>query len=247
MIYLYLLLTIASSFASDPYTLSDEEINPDSQEVLIKKPEKYLRHESMIYDLNTSKGIRDQRQYTGEDSQRLSIAGHIMAQYEHPRDLMGLDVTYAMRSKSYDRLWWGLQGFHHQTYFNSISSIPKSSTKPQRPGSAKAQVSGLGIGVSYRFKLILDFFETENIFETVDVYANYAQLKDDHTAQTFTGALLSTQYGLHKRTSSSFYYGAKFGYTIGPLRRKAEQNESASERTISVGWLSAAFEIGAFY
>ena len=59
---LIVLLTFLNiSLATDPWTLSEEEQNPDTQDILIKKPEKYLRNESVIYDLNTDLGIKDQK------------------------------------------------------------------------------------------------------------------------------------------------------------------------------------------
>ncbi len=51
---LIMLLTFLNiSLATDPWTLSEEEQNPDTQHILIKKREKYLRNESVIYYLNT--------------------------------------------------------------------------------------------------------------------------------------------------------------------------------------------------
>ncbi|HLW56806.1 MAG TPA: hypothetical protein VKY27_05440, partial [Bacteriovoracaceae bacterium] len=69
---LYFLIFIAST-SLYALPLSDEDKNPGAEEILIKKPEKYLRDESMIYNFNSSLGLRDQRKYTGLDKNKFAV------------------------------------------------------------------------------------------------------------------------------------------------------------------------------
>src|SRR5688500_8264771 len=110
LFFLFLLLPL-SAWAQDPLTLTEEDLNPDSEEVLIKRPEKHLRHESMIYDLNPDLGIKDQRQFTGTDRNRLSVAGHLNGNYEQLSDLLGIEAVYMRRTEHFSRIWWGAQFF----------------------------------------------------------------------------------------------------------------------------------------
>jgi hypothetical protein len=72
----FLLLPLAfTAMAQGPLELTEEELNPSAEDILIRQPEKLLRHESMIYDLDSKLGIKDQRQYTGNDSNRFSLRG----------------------------------------------------------------------------------------------------------------------------------------------------------------------------
>lgn len=232
--------------------LPEEELNPSAEEVLIKKPEKYLRDESMIYDLNNELGIRDQRRYTGGDRSRLSISGHLNGNYEHFNELLGFDLIWMRRTTRYNQFWWGAQLFQHRVYFenvteNATAGGTNSEASFQRPADVKDSVLGFGPGVGYRFKLLLDFFPTEDAFETVDVFVNRLSFNEKYIGKTYDGWGLTTNYGIHKRTSTSFFWGGKFSYNVGTVTRPAIDGESKSDRSLALGWLSIAAEIGLFY
>lgn len=252
MKYLILFILPLQLFANT-FDLTEEELNPESEEILLKKPEKYQRHESMVYNFNTDLGIKDQRRYTGEDRNRFSLAGHISSDYEHPNRLFGGEVTYMRRTTRYNQIWWGAQFFQHSTYFSSITQNVSSSGVLNSEGSFKRgnyeknMVRGLGLGVSYRFKLLLDFFPTEDVFENIDVFFNSIQLDESFIDKRYQGYGLSTNYGIHKRSGQSYFYGGKFSYNVANVTRAAIGSESKSDRSLSLGWLSFAFELGFFY
>ena len=251
MTYILLLLLPLAAFA-DFYDLPEEELNPDSEEVLIKKPEKYLRHESMIYDLDTDLGIKDQRRYTGEDRNRLSISGHVSGNYEQFSDLFGGDIAYLRRTTRYHQLWWGAQFFQHRTYFDAITQNPanrgtNSEGSFQRPGDVRNTVMAAGLGVGYRFKLLLDFFPTEDVYENIDVFVNGVQLNESFIDREYRGYGLTANYGIHKRTSTSFFWGGKMSYNFASVTRRPIVNEPRKDRSLTLGWLSFAFELGIFF
>jgi hypothetical protein len=246
----YLLLLLLSPLFS---IHAQTEARPSAEEILIQRPEKHLRHESMIYDLNTDLGIRDQRKFTGEDKNRLSVAGHISGDYEHFDEIFGFEATYMRKTSWFNELWWGFQIFQHRTYFDAITQNHTSGTNPnseaqfQRANGVKNTVLGLGPGVGYRFKLLLDFFETEDVFESIDVFANVIDLEETHIGENYRGYGLTTNYGIHKRSSTSFFYSGKLSYNLASVTRSALGDESKRERSLSLGWLSVAFELGFFY
>ncbi len=251
MTYILLLLLPLTAFA-DFFDLPEEELNPDSEEVLIKKPEKYLRHESMIYDLDTDLGIKDQRRYTGEDRNRLSISGHVSANYEQFGDLFGGDIAYLRRSTRYHQLWWGAQFFQHRTYFDAITQNPANSGTNsegsfQRPGDVRNTVMGVGLGVGHRFKLLLDFFPTEDVYENIDVFVNGVQLNESFVDRQYRGYGLTANYGIHKRTSTSFFWGGKMSYNVASVSRRPIANEPRKARSLTLGWLAFALELGIFF
>lgn len=252
MTYLLLLLLPLNVMAASLFDMTEEEQNPEAQEILIKKPEKYLRDESMIYDLNTNLGIKDQRRYTGTDNNRFSIAGHINGNYEQPTDILGVEVNYMRRSTRYHQAFWGAQFFHHKTYFDAITQNhstggANSEASFQRPGGTKNTVMAFGLGAGYRFKLLLDFYETEDVFETVDVFVNAVQLDESFIDEVYRGYGLTASYGIHKRSSTSYFYGGKFSYNVASVTREAIANEDKSDRSLALGWLSLAFELGWYY
>ncbi len=243
------------SLAQDFLHLSQEERDPEAQEVLIQKPEKFLRNESMIYDLNTNIGIKDQRRYTGNDRNRVSLAGHISSDYEHPMDILGLEFTYMKRSTRYNQIWYGFQFFQHRTYFDAITQNQEAETGDNsndesqfnRPGNTKNTILAGGLGVGYRFKLLLDFFQTEDMFESIDVFANYLNLNETFIGKKYNGYGLTTNYGLHKRVSTNYFYGGKLSYNLATVTRPALGNEKPGDRSFALGWLSVAFELGLFF
>jgi hypothetical protein len=249
----FILLLLPLTVHADFFDLSEEEVNPKSEEILIKKPEKYLRHESMIYDLESELGIEDQRRYTGSDRNRFSIAGHMSGNYEQLTDILGFELNYMRRSTRYNQFFYGAQFFQHRTYFDAISQnangggAANTESSLSRPGNVKNTVMGVGLGVGYRFKLLLDFYPTEDVFETVDVFINAIQLTENYIGKTYRGYGLTTNYGLHKRSGNDFIYGAKLSYNVASVTRSAISNESKSNRSLSLGWLSLAFEIGFYY
>lgn len=249
---LILLLTFSvHTFADvDPFDLPEEEWNPSTEEILIRKPEKHLRNESMIYDLNTNLGIKDQRRYTGQDWNRFSVAGHVNATYEHPQNLYGFDATYLHRLKRYNKIWLGGHFFNHFSRFGTVSDNASSGAEAgtRRASNAKNTIMGAGLGVGYRFKLLLDFWNTEDVFENVDVFANYLSFKENFIDETYKGYGLTMNYGIHKRSSTNYFYGGKLSYNIGSVVRPSRGGgESPGDRTLPLGWLSLAFEMGFFY
>lgn len=250
MKFLFLILLSLPAFADvDPFDLTEEEYNPSTEDVLIKRKEKYLRNESMVYDLNTNLGIKDQRRYTGSDWNRFSVAGHVNASYEHPQNLYGFEAQYLHRSKRYNNIWYGGQFFNHFSRFGTVSD--NSSTGKEatfnRGSNVKNTIMGLGLGVGYRFKLLLDFLPTEDVFENIDVFVNYLNFKEKFVDETYKGYGLTMNYGLHKRSSTNFFYGGKISYNIGSVVRPGQGGESPSDRTLPLGWLSMGFEMGFFY
>lgn len=247
-VFLLLILPSAAFAAWDDYLSQDEYLDVPTEEILIKKPEKFLRNETMIYDLNTDLGIRDQRKYTGTDRNRFSLSGHLSADYEHLSDILGVDVTYLRRSERYDRIWWGAHFFRHSTAFDAVAD-QQTDEALGRPGNQKETITGVGLGLSYRFKLMLGFWETENVFENIDVFVNYLRFDETFVDKTYQGYGLTTSYGLIKRSSTNFYYGPKISYNFAPVKReKLDASEtSRRSRELTLGWLSLAFELGFFY
>lgn len=249
---LILLFVSSPLYAQYNYDIPEEELNPETEDVLLRKPEKFLRNESMIYDFNTDLGIKDQRRYTGQDRNRFSVAGHISADYEHFNDILGIDFSYMRRSTSYRQAWYGFQFYRNRTFFDNItqnraSTGANSEGSLQRPNNVENSVMAAGLGMGYRFKLLLDFFEAEDVFESVDVFANYVTLDEEFVGQTYNGWGLTTNYGIHKRSSSNYFYGGKLSYNLAVVTRDAIADESKDDRSLSLGWLSLAFEIGFFY
>jgi hypothetical protein len=248
MMYLFALLALlgTSAFAYD-WRLSEEELNPTAEDVLLRRPEKHQRSEAMIYDLNTELGIKDQRRFTGNDWNRISFAGHLSSDYEHFTDILGIEAAYMRRSARYDRIWWALQFFNHRTYFDAIAENSADASGGAVPNNSRTTVMAGGAGVGYRFRLLLDFWPLDDVFENVDVFVNYLTLNESFFDRSYRGYGLTANYGIHKRSGVSFFYGGKISYNFAAMRRGALNNEPVSQRSFAIGWLSLALEFGYYY
>lgn len=254
MKFFLILLFIPFMALASPLDPSYEDLNPTTEDILIRKKEKYQREESMIYNFNSSLGIKDQRHYTGTDKNRIAFAGHLAADYEHFQNILGGEFSYMRRTDSFSRIWYGGQVFTHTAAFDAITQRPtKVSTSPTaesnliRTGDAKNTLLGLGLGAGYRFKFFFDMFQAEDWFETIDVFVNNVQMSDKLVKKNYAGWGLTTNYGFHKRSGTSFFYGGKISYNLASVTRPVLGDETKKERSLSLGWTSLAFEFGFFF
>jgi hypothetical protein len=248
MKWLILTLLIISSvqaayeFPDEAFDISDEELNPSDLEVLRTRKEKYQRDESMVDPINSLTGLRDMRRYTGFDRTKLSASLHLNGHYEQLARLVGGEFSWLKRRENWSKAWWGFTLRTHRTQWGQITQNRSTGGEAvdQRPKDASQQLNSFGLGGAYRFKLFLDFFETKDVFETVQVFATYNTLADSFSKLNYQGYGLTTDYMLHKRTRTSFFYGGKFSYNLAYVQAKKSRN-------LSLGWYTFALETGFFY
>jgi hypothetical protein len=235
--------------------LSDDELDPPMEEVMVKKPEKYLRHQNVMKGHVDDSGMPLGSLYTGKERHRMSAALLLQGNYEFLNQQQGFEATYMYLIPSWKNSWWGVTARQTRTKFKFISnspsrtsgSSPDSEAATDRPGGSNQAITQLGIGAGYRFKLLLDFFETENVFETIDVFLTTNQLDDSYRDRTFRGYGFIADYSLLKRSGAHFFYGGKFNYNLALVTREAISNETKNERSLSLGWFSLGFVIGYYY
>lgn len=243
----YLILTLlfstnlvaAYQHPDEAYNLDDEEVNPGDREIMQTYKEKYLRDESVVDPISSATGVRDMRRYTGLDRNKLSLGVHVNGQYEALSSLQSFEGSYMRRMDNWSKLWIGGTVRATSASFSEITQNKSSGPEAafQRPNNSTQNIIGAGLGVAYRLKLFLDFYPMKDVFEFVNVYGMYNMMKDEFTGQTYSGYGLTTEYSLHKRTRSSFFYGAKFTHNISWVELNSSSN-------FSLGWYTFAFETG---
>ncbi len=223
----------------EAFDLTADELNPTHEEVE-KRKEKYKWDESLVSPYNSDLGINDDKRYTGRDRNKLSAAFHLNGQYERLQELRSFEVTWLRRSEAWHKLWWGATYRRAESQWDEITTNNQSGGESafDRPGDADQTINSLGLGFGYRFKLFLDFFETKDVFESVQVFGTYNTLAEGFTGDNYKGYGMTADYGLHKRTRASFFYGGKFTYNI------AWVEGPESNRTLSLGWYTFALEAG---
>lgn len=242
--FVFLLLLSPSLFAayeepSEAFLLDDEEERPSDRDVLQIYKEKYQRDESMVDPISSTTGVRDMRRYTSLDRNKLSLAFHLNGQYESLSGLQGFEASYLRRVDNWSKLWIGGTVRASSADFSEITKNKTTGLEAadQRPPNANQSIFGVGLGVAYRLKLFLDFFPTRDVFEFVTVYGMYNTVKDEFTSNSYAGYGLTTEYSLHKRSRTSFFYGGKFTHNISWV-------EEERNRNFSLGWYTFALEAG---
>jgi hypothetical protein len=224
--------------------LSNEEIN--------QKKESTLKDEAMVIDTNPLTGIKDKTHYTAKDHHRLSGAYLANGEVLKLSNYSGFMGEYAFKAYG---IWWHAFVEKSASTFKTISENKRLSTSTtigsearfQRPDESKQDLFSYGAGIGYRFKSIWEWLEFEDLFETIAVFGVKHSLKESYRDLSYAGYGFRADYGIHKRASTSFFYGLKASYNIGTVRRALDVGEISSEGSLALSWFSLGAEIGYYY
>lgn len=229
---------------AEAFDLSPEEQEPTAEDVLNRRKEKFQRDELMVYDIDKDIGFADRRRWTGDDRNRLAAAFHLNGQYEFLRELQSIEVSWLRRTNNWHKLWWGAMLKQTNGEYGAMAdNNPNEGITRER--SEKQSLTTFGAGVGYRLRLLTDFIETDKTMETVNVFATYNTLGSDRSEE-YKGYGFTADYGLHRRTRSSFFWGGKFTYNLAWVER-SQSNTPQTGRSLSLGYYTFAFEAGFYF
>lgn len=248
------LFSALSSLAQSRLELYQDEENYKklSNDQLLDKKDVTLQDESIIYDMNKETGIKDKSHYTGRDEYKFS--GNYLGHWELNKftTISSFDVHF---SKRFDDFW--IETFLSRTAAtfkaisenktHNINAQSTSESRFQRPDAAKELLLSGGVGVGYRFKMIYQFIETADVFETVTAYLVRHMLDESYRNDDYNGYGVRADYGIHKRTSTSFFYGGRLSYNFGMVKRHLADGESDSEGSLALSWMAIGFEAGYYF
>ncbi len=247
-----------SSIKRDRQELYDNR-NPDRQgrSALLKQSEIYLADEALINQFNRQLGLDEGAFYTFTDNHRLSFAYHINFDLNDAMGVNGFEINYVKRLNNFQRSFWSLIYKSHTANFSQVSQNPtEDNSRPptsdrfpgnQRPDDAAQKITTMGIGYAHRFKLILDFFPTQKVFEQINVNAGYTTLNDAHSGSQYKGYGFMSDYEIIYRSSQKLFYGLKFSYNLFPVSRAPLEGEASTDHKLTLSWVSMAFNIGYYF
>ncbi len=220
-----------------------------------QSPHKYLVEDSIVYDLNSNSQLKEDVTFTGNDNDRLAGSYHFHYEYSKITSVNGFQLSYAKKFGSlwYEAFYQQLSGTFSGLAENQTPQSPTANSNPYaesrnyRPTDSSADLTLYGLGVGHRFKFFLDYFDTYDLFETINLYLTYNTLNDEFTAQSYSGWGLKADYGIHKRVNSSFFIGGRFSYNWAQVQRTEINDERADDRRLMLSWLNIAFEMGFYY
>lgn len=243
-----MLLPVARGAYENPheaFDLAPEEVEPTGEDVLNRRKEKYQRDELMVYDINQDLGISDKRRWTGDDRNRLAAAFHVNGQYEYLAEAQAIEASWLRRTNNWHKLWWGAMAKRTSGEFRTFATNNSNESRATA-GDAKISVTSIGLGVGYRLRLLMDFLQTDKTMETVNLFATYNALDGGGNAENYRGYGMIAEYGLHRRTRSSFFWGGKFTYNLAWVER-SESNRAQEARSLTLGNYSFALEAGFYF
>lgn len=221
---------------------------------VIKDKDHYLKNEILIDDFDTEKGVHSDRIYTGNDRHHFTVSYQFSPDYSDLVKIQAFEAQYHYRFNNMHDTWVGFMVKKDQNKFSAISSNSSTATRTTtstddyellRADETEMSILSAGLGVGYRFKLLLEFFKTEQTFEKVMVFFNYLSMTDGEYNFDYSGYGLTADYSLLVRSGKNFIYGIKLTYNMGIVKKKALiEEESSVDRTRSIGWLSSGFVLG---
>lgn len=175
-----------------------------------------LSDDSLIKEIDTDLGQGNDFFSTAKDSMRFSASIGTSYQFKISEQL-DFDFQFLKRLKGSNDGWLALQFKSLQGTYDQIADPAEStSTTPHvnadsnydRTGKIQS-ISMIGLGYSHRFKFLQAWLESNQVFETTAVYFNYVTSSDETTELKYAGYGMTADFGIHKRSLQSFFYGLK--------------------------------------
>lgn len=222
-------------------TPSPESLSPGD---LNANEEVFLFNESLLTE---DKGGYNEAFYTGNDDNRFSLGYQFSTNYEDFTELSSLEIIFSKQLQRYSEVW--ISGILKRTTgkYKAMAEEIQTSNGDVKRSDSQQSFTTVGVGGGYRFKALAKAWGTDRIFETIDAYLTYNRHLDGATDERYQGFGMLADYGLHYRSTESFYYGGKLSYNIAALERPAEDDEKLQDRSLVFGWLALGFELGYYY
>ncbi len=219
-----------------PESLSPGDLNNNS--------EVFLFNESLLME---DKGGYTEAFYTGNDKNRFSLGYQFSTNYQDFTELSSLEMVFSRQLERYSEVWISAVLKRTTGKYEAMAEEIQTSNGDVKRSDSQQSFTTVGLGGGYRFKTLARVFNSARIFETIDAYLTYNRHLDGATDERYQGFGLLADYGLHYRSTESFYYGGKLSYNIAALERSAQSGEKLEDRSLVFGWTALGFELGYYY
>ncbi|MBC7715010.1 MAG: hypothetical protein H7177_16810 [Rhizobacter sp.] len=183
--------------------------------------------------------------YNPTHDNRFSFMAGFNSSLQKSSDLSNFAFSYA---KQMDHFWIDSNVVFTKGLFREMSA-----NNPKATGAMNDQIElqqnnlttiGVGIGRETRYAQTLLPFD--GIYELMAADLTYNSYKEDYSGKTFTGPGLLAKFSLYKRFNDYFSAGAHFNYNLAVVKRAKENEESSSDRSLTLGFLTIGFELSFF-
>ncbi|MFZ8933602.1 MAG: hypothetical protein ACO2ZP_06875 [Bacteriovoracaceae bacterium] len=200
-----------------------------------------------ISERNQNTGLVIKDFDTGKDNHRYGIQVLTTANILDASKLMGFEFTYG--NKMDIGGWAEFLISKITAEFSQLaqthSGLASSSDELDQTSEDLLQV---GLGLGYRSTIIQNFIDSRYFFETTTVYATYNTLDENFTGQSYKGAGLRVEYGLHRRLSIGQHMGLKLSYNLSSVKRPAlREGESGEDRSLVLRWIGVSVDFALYF
>ncbi len=192
-------------------------------------------------------GIELEDYNTSSDSNRYSLLLHTNADLMDAAGILGFEFIYG---RKFSMGWWEIGATRTQANFKEITDVNTSVLNANVTDleESTSTLLTIGTGFSYRSNLIQNLFNWNDLYETTSAHFQYVSMSEEVTGESLSGAGLKADFGVHKRSSRSFHYGVKMSYNIANVKRAAtDETETSSARSLTLNWISLAFDLTYYF
>ena len=237
-----LVFTFSALKAEDQLTAKDlEALESIDYDMSVKSVEANLK----IRERDDDTGLLSKEYGIFNDSSRISALYHINTSPTNATALTSIEFNYAKKLKY---SWLELSYVQTATTFAEVAQNNEMATAltSDQLLEGSSTITSFAVGFGYRTSLIQNIIQSDRYFESISAMATYNSFSDELMENSFRGFGLKTDFGIHKRISSSIHLGVKFSYNLATVQREATEGEVSSDTSLNLNWVSFALD-GSIY
>ncbi len=113
--------------------------------------------------------------------------------------------------------------------------------------NSRSTLTSFGLGVARESKYAQALFSSNNLYEIVATDLTYNIFKESVQSKSFNGVGLLAKFGLYKKTSDYFSFGAQFVYHLAVVKRAPDSDsETSSMRSLTLSHLTIGLDLSFF-
>lgn len=186
-----------------------------------------------VYNVKADKGKYSFLFHVNSDLKDIADISTFEFIYGFKRDFGWIDFSIAKTSGEFQEL---------------TENNPSLGALSQELMEERGGVLTLGLGVGFRTNYVRHLIAMDTLYETVAASLTYNQFDETFRGEKFSGPGIKADFGIHKRTSESFHFGAKMSYNLAHVKKAQEfEGQNSAARSLLLTWLSLGLDLTFYY
>lgn len=188
---------------------------------------------------------RDKAQFNYNN--KFSLGYGINSSLLKASDLSAISASFAR--KSAHNFWYEVNFQNATGLFSKFSANNSMATGASDADliDQKNSLMSLDLGIGLESSYTQEFLNLKNVFEYMSAGLGYYSYSEDYSGEKFTGPGIHAKFQVYKRMSEFFSAGLNFNYHLASVKRKAaDDNESSSDRTLTLGFATIGIDFNIY-